>query len=321
MPNLRPALLGRPIGGIEGIFAEMSDASSNAPPPPDVQPGAIREIAAGVFVIPDHRVPLVPNIGVILGKDSALVVDTGMGPKNGQKVLDAARRVAGGRRLILTLTHFHPEHGFGAQAFKGKAEIVYNRAQRDELQKKGEAYVGMFKGFGPGVAAALAGTELVMPDRVYDGAAHSLDLGGRTVEFRTFGLAHTGGDQVVWLPAEKVVFVGDLAEERIFPIFPWFPPSDADIDGANWARVLGELANWKPKIVVPGHGDIGGVEILSVVREYMLDLARRVVAERKVGKDADAIVAGLRPKVRAEHPDWSSPEWIDFAIRYYATLN
>jgi hypothetical protein len=53
----------------------------------------------------------------------------------------------------------------------------------------------------------------------------------------------------------------------------------------------------------------------------MLDLARRVVAERKVGKDADAIVAGLRPKVRAEHPDWSSPEWIDFAIRYYATLN
>ena len=68
------------------------------------------------------------------------------------------------RKLILTLTHFHPEHGFGAQAFKGDAQIIYNRAQRDELQAKGEAYLGMFRRFGPNVAAALEGTELVMPD-------------------------------------------------------------------------------------------------------------------------------------------------------------
>jgi hypothetical protein len=53
----------------------------------------------------------------------------------------------------------------------------------------------------------------------------------------------------------------------------------------------------------------------------MVDLGRRVAAERKSGKDADAIVATLAPKIRAEHPDWSAPEWIDFAIRYYSTLN
>jgi glyoxylase-like metal-dependent hydrolase (beta-lactamase superfamily II) len=298
----------------------MTDAPAG-PPPPDVQPASIREIASGVYVIPDHRVPLVPNIGVILGSDAALVVDTGMGPKNGAKVLEAARKVAGGRKLILTLTHFHPEHGFGAQAFKGKAEIVYNRAQRDELQAKGEGYLGMFRTFGPGVAEALAGTELVMPDAVYEGVSHAIDLGGRKVEFRTFGAAHTRGDHVVWLPAEKIVFVGDLAEERIFPIFPWFPPNDADIDGANWAKVLGEIIAWKPAVVVPGHGDVGGVAILEAVRNYMLDLGKRVAAARKGGKDADAIVAELASVVRAEHRDWSSPEWIDFAIRYYATLS
>lgn len=74
-------------------------------------------------------------------------------------------------------------------------------------------------------------------------------------------------------------------------------------------------------MVVPGHGDIGGVEILVAVRDYMVDLGTRVAAARKAGQDADAIIAELSPKVRAEHPDWSSPEWIDFAIRYYATLS
>src|SRR6204780_472611 len=149
----------------------MSDASASLPPAPIVDPSAIKEIAAGVYVIGDRRVPLVPNIGIILGRDAALIVDTGMGPENGEIVLAAAKRLAGRRPLILTLTHFHPEHGFGAQAFKGVAKIHYNGAQRDELREKGEAYLGMFKTFGPGVAAALEGTLLVEPDEVYDEAS------------------------------------------------------------------------------------------------------------------------------------------------------
>jgi glyoxylase-like metal-dependent hydrolase (beta-lactamase superfamily II) len=299
----------------------MTDASNETPPPPNVDPSAISEIARDVFVISDRRVPLVPNIGIIGGLDAVLVVDSGMGPANGKRVLDAAKRIAGSRRLILAITHFHPEHGFGAQAFKGAARITYNRTQRDELKAKGEGYLGMFRTFGPGVATALEGTEIVMPDDVYDGASAEIDIGGRKVEFRNWGLAHTRGDQIVWLPEERILFTGDLAEERIFPIFPWFPPNDADLDAARWVKILSELESWKPKIVVPGHGDVGGAEILSAVREYMTDLGKRVAAERKAGKDADAIVAELGPRIRAEHPDWDSPEWIDFAIRYYSSVS
>ena len=78
-----------------------------------------------------------------------------MGPVNGGAVYEAARAKAGDRRLLLTVTHFHPEHGFGAQAFKGDAHIVYNRAQVDELHAKGEGYIGMFRTFGPAVSEAL----------------------------------------------------------------------------------------------------------------------------------------------------------------------
>ena len=300
----------------------MNDTSPNAgPPPPLVDTTAISEIADGVFVIPDHRVPLVPNIGIIRGSAAVLVVDTGMGPENGRKVLEAAQRVAGTRSIVLTITHFHPEHGFGAQAFKGKARITYNRAQLDDLEAKGDAYLDMFRTFGPGVAEALQGTELVGPDDFYRGDRATIDLGLRPVELRVVGLAHTRGDQVVWLPAERILFTGDLAETRMFPIFPWFPPHDADIDGPHWASVLADLESWQPAIVVPGHGEIAGTELLAEVRRYIVTLERRVFERRRAGDAADKIVAELAPVIRSEHPDWSSPEWIDFAIRYYASFD
>src|SRR3954454_19909253 len=93
------------------------------------------EIADGVFVIPDGRVPLVPNIGVIVGARAALVVDTGLGPRNGSIAHKVAKELAGDRPLFLTLTHFHPEHGFGAQPFSD-ATIIYNRAEHQELRDK-----------------------------------------------------------------------------------------------------------------------------------------------------------------------------------------
>ena len=74
-------------------------------------------------VVPDRRVNLVPNVGIVLGDDAVLVVDTGMGPANGRLSLEAARRLGGDRRLFLTLTHFHPEHGFGAQSFADEATM------------------------------------------------------------------------------------------------------------------------------------------------------------------------------------------------------
>jgi len=284
----------------------MSDRSSVPPPIVKAQP---EEIAPGVFVIRDHRVPLVPNIGIIKGAHSVLIVDTGMGLANGATVLDAARKVADGRRLILTLTHFHPEHGFGAQAFKGAAQIVYNRAQAAELAAKGAAYLDMFRGMSADVAAALERTQLVAADDLYDGAEHTIDLGGRTVVLRTWGQAHTLADQVVWLPAERILFTGDLAEERIFPIFPWFPPDDADIDAQGWLTALDAMVAMTPAIVVPGHGAVGGVEIVKGVADYI----RTVAAAVREGGDAGAITA----QMQARHPDWDAPEWIGFAVRYF----
>src|SRR2546423_1510411 len=153
----------------------MAETETEAPAP--VLSGMPTEIAEGIHVIPDGRVPLVPNIGIVLGERDALVVDTAMGPKNGAAARAHAERLAGDRPLLLTITHFHPEHGYGAQAFVPGARIVYNREQLDELHQKGQGYTELFRTFGEGVAAQLEGVELVEPHVVYDGSA-DLGLGG-----------------------------------------------------------------------------------------------------------------------------------------------
>ena len=294
----------------------MPESESQSPPSPVVS-GAPEEIADGVFVIPDGRVPLVPNIGIVLGSRAALVVDTGMGPGNGDRVLEHARALAGDRPLILTLTHFHPEHGFGAQVFEDEALIVYNAAQRDELREKGEAYIGMFRSFGESVTEQLVDTRLVDPHVTYDGHSAEIDLGGRTARLLTWGLAHTRGDQVVLLPDDSILFGGDLFETRMFPIVPFFPPDDVDVDGDLWVDVLGKIIDLAPATVVPGHGEVTDVGLAENVRDYLVTLRKETAVLKREGLSADEAVGALAPKVRERHGDWDNPEWIDFGIRCF----
>ncbi|MFE9611507.1 MBL fold metallo-hydrolase [Streptomyces sp. NPDC006012] len=283
--------------------------------PAPVVSGEPVEVSEGVFVIPDQRVELVPNVGIVVGEKAALVIDTGIGPRNGAHVLEQARRLAGDRRLYLTVTHFHPEHGFGAQAFKGAATIVYNRGQRDELHRKGSAYLDMFKGLGPHIAAELEGAELVDPDLTYDGQA-DIDLGGHTAVLRTVGPAHTASDQAVLIDG-RVLFGGDLFETRIFPITPYFPPYDADVDGGRWITVLDELAALNPEIVVPGHGEVTDVSLIRDVRDYLAHVREEAGRLRAAGASADEAAEAIDKDARARWNTWERPEWISFAARTF----
>ncbi|WP_328786403.1 MULTISPECIES: MBL fold metallo-hydrolase [unclassified Streptomyces] len=294
-------------------------ASDGAPDvlhsPPPVVAGSPVEVSEGVFVISDHRVELVPNVGIVLGEKAALVIDTGIGPRNGALVLEQARCLAGGRRLYLTLTHFHPEHGFGAQAFKGAATTVYNRGQRAELRRKGASYLDMFKGLSPAVAAELEGVELVDPDLVYEGEAE-IDLGGRTVLLREVGPAHTRSDQIVLVDG-RVLFAGDLLETRIFPIVPYFPPHDTDVDGEGWIGVLDELAALAPQTVVPGHGEVTDASLIRDVRDYLAYVRDEALRLRERGATADETAASIAENARTRWPSWERPEWIGLAARAF----
>ncbi len=278
-------------------------------PEPIVEIAEVAELARDLVVIPNRRVELVPNIGVVGGTDSVLVIDTGMGPSNAAKVLEFAADYASGRKLYLTTTHFHPEHAFGAQVFAGEATFLINRAQAEDLTAKGPGYLEMFRGLGAPVARQLEGVELASPDVVYEDA-YDLDLGGRVAQLRATGRAHSKGDQVVTVPDAGVLFTGDLAEAGQFAIFPWFPPHDTDVSGVRWIQVMQRLAAQAPQVVVPGHGDIGGPQLLVDVRNYLELLRDETWVRRDSAMSEETIVEEVRALMLERYPDWAGKEWI-----------
>ncbi|GAA1970436.1 MBL fold metallo-hydrolase [Amycolatopsis minnesotensis] len=277
---------------------------------PVVRAEEARELAGDLVVLPNRGVDLVPNIGVIGGTRAVLVVDTGMGPGNGDAVFEFVADYARGREIYLTTTHFHPEHAFGAQSFSGAATFLVNRAQADDLAAKGAGYLDMFRGLGEPVARQLEGVELVTPDLVYDDS-HELDLGGRVVRLRATGRAHSRGDQVITVPDAGVLFTGDLVETGQFAIFPWFPPHDTDVSGIRWIEVLRKLADEHPRIVVPGHGDTGGHGLLADVRDYLALLRDETWVRRDSAMGREEVVEEVTALMLERHPEWAGREWIE----------
>ncbi|MER7922478.1 MULTISPECIES: MBL fold metallo-hydrolase [unclassified Streptomyces] len=273
----------------------------------------VRELDRDVVVVPDGRVQLVPNIGVIGGRDAVLVVETGLGPRNAEKVLEFAAEYAKGRRIYLTTTHFHPEHAFGAQTFTGEATFLVNRAQAEDLKVKGAGYLDMFRGLGAPVARQLEGVVLPEPDLVYDDA-YDLELGGRVVQLRATGRAHSKGDQVVRVPDAGVLFTGDLVEAGQFAIFPWFPPYDTDVSGTRWIAVMERLAGEGARVVVPGHGGVGGPELLADVRDYLRLLRDETWVRRDSAMSEATIVEEVRALMVERHPEWAERDWIDKGV-------
>jgi glyoxylase-like metal-dependent hydrolase (beta-lactamase superfamily II) len=279
---------------------------------PMVAEGATEQIHDRVHVIPDRRVEFVPNIGIVTGDNAVLVIDTAMGAENGRRVLNEARRIAGDRKLFLTTTHFHPEHAFGAQPFQRVATYVANSAQAQELADKGAEYVEMFSGFGPVLAELLADVELVAPDITYTGEEARLDLGGTAVALLYYGPAHTRGDQLVFLPEERILFAGDLVENRFLPIFP-----DEDAIGSRWLGLLDRIEALAPDVVVPGHGAIGDVGLVEELRAYLLAVRERVEALDAEGRALEAIEAAVDEEMRSRYAGWDNEMWIGSAVKSF----
>jgi glyoxylase-like metal-dependent hydrolase (beta-lactamase superfamily II) len=303
------ALLGLTLGS-GAACGQRDGAEAAAPPPgaaPDVDTGLAYQAAPGVTVIPDPRIDFIPNIGIIEGSQAVLVVDTGLGESNGERVLAKAQEIAGERRLYLTTTHFHPEHNFGASAFQGSATFILNEAQARELRDKGPAYIELFQTFGPHVAERLESTTLIEPDRVYSGEM-TLDLGGREVVLREIP-AHTRGDQLIYVPGANLIFTGDIAETRFFPIMP-----DADSRADRWIEVLRDLEALEPAIVVPGHGAVGGADMLVALRLHIEFMRDRVRELAEAGESQQAITDLLVPAITAIYPAWDNQVFLPFEI-------
>lgn len=124
---------------------------------------------------------------------------------------------------------------------------------------------------------------------------------------------------MAFLPKERILFAGDLIEERMFPIFPWFPPADMEVDGLNWVNVLNGFQRFSPSMIIPGHGDPGPIDIALNLASHIETVGRQVRALRATGRSADEIIHDCKPAMIAAAPGWEHPFLIDLEIRYFAS--
>jgi len=292
---------------VSAIFALAGVARAQVQTPL-VRSGVMREVAKNVYVIPDQRINVIPNIGIIIGRDGVLIVDTGMGPRNAETVLNEVRKITSKPVAYLTITHFHPEHGMGAQAFPASTIVIYPTAQKTELLEKGAAMINQFSGVSTGIADLLKPVKIRMPNVTFSEEAE-VDLGDFPVRLFHWGPSHTRGDEFVFLPKQSIVFGGDVVINRFFPIM-----ADSDSSGTNWIEILGRLEKLNPAIVVPGHGEVGDVGLISAMREYLVFVRDGVQQMKSQGGSVTEVESKLGPEVRAKYKDWDNPDWIKNAI-------
>jgi glyoxylase-like metal-dependent hydrolase (beta-lactamase superfamily II) len=258
-----------------------------APPPPMVKPGELRKVSDHVQIIPDDSVQLVPNVGFVVGDKAVLVIDTGMGPKNGAAVSEVAQKLAGGTRAIyLVPTHFHPEHDLGAQAFPASTKLIRSEDQQKDIAEFGLQLAKVFAARGPVYAELLKDAEYRKPDITF-AKDYDLDLGGVHAKMMAMGPNHTRGDMAIWVEPDHVLFTGDIAMKAQ----PAFASPYSSV--RQWLASLDKLEALKPVLIVPSHGPTGDTGFISGYRAYLTDIRDRTAAEKRAGKTEDQAVAAV----------------------------
>jgi glyoxylase-like metal-dependent hydrolase (beta-lactamase superfamily II) len=252
--------------------------------------------------VSDHVYAIVgfPNIGIVVGDRATLVVDTGLGPRNGAIVLKQAEKLGKAPILYLTTTHFHPEHAMGEQAFPARTVIIRPAAQQQEMEKHATEFMDLFRSFSAQSKELLQDVKLRPPDITFDKEL-KLDLGGVTARLMWLGPAHTLGDELIFVEQDSVLIPGDIVQDKIVPNMP-----TADVSVKNWLAILDQLEPLHPRYIVPDHGALGDGSLIGKERAFILDLQARSLELKRQGKSADEAAATVTAEFKKKYPDWTT---------------
>lgn len=220
-------------------------------------------------ILVDERLTLITGAGnsCLLETDSAIVViDTKMGDM-GERLYQKAREKAGNKKIIVINTHLHGDHIYGNRYFKNCNIYIGNYTPDFAKQKiKKEDFPTVF---------------------VQDSLI--LKLGDETICLYNIGQAHTFADMVVFLQNRNILVTGDIVFNKINPALIYDDGSDIN----KWLKVLEILPAIRPfEVVIPGHGELGGPEIVEEMRQYFYDM-------KEAAKNAET-----KKQIKEKYKDW-----------------
>jgi glyoxylase-like metal-dependent hydrolase (beta-lactamase superfamily II) len=217
------------------------------------------------------------QIGVVLGGDDVLLVDTRSAPSHAQVVIDELRELTRNPVSIVVDTHWHWDHAYGNATLR--PAVIWGHVRtaerlRDEGAARLAELIDEVSAEEPALATALADVVIDPPERTFTERA-TVEVGDRMVELAYHGRAHTDADVTVLVPDAAVLFAGDLAEAGAAPSF-------GDSYPLEWADTLARLLPLATGAVVPGHGPVGDRAFLE----------EQVAAQREIAAIARRLHAG-----------------------------
>jgi glyoxylase-like metal-dependent hydrolase (beta-lactamase superfamily II) len=225
------------------------------------------------------------NIGLVLGRGGALVIDTRSTYAQAREILADVRALTSDPVTVVVDTHGHFDHVFGNAIFRPAAIwghercVAFMRANSERRKAAIEAET-------PELAGLLDEVVIDPPDRTFVERA-TVEVGGRPIELRYLGRGHTDHDIVVTIPGTGVVWAGDLLEGGAVPFFGDGYP----LDWPATARALADLVDPDSGVAVPGHGEHAGrvfADAQATSIAALAELARRVHAGELTSDEAIA---------------------------------
>jgi len=256
-----------------------------------------------------------PNIAIVVGRHATLVVDTGLGPRNGATAARVAAKLAPDNpKLFLTSTHFHPEHAAGEPGFPPGTILIRNAVQQQEMEKHGQEMIDMFSQRSPQNKDLLAGVVLRPPDVLFDQEA-TIDLGAVTARLLWFGGAHTKGDELTFVEPDRTLISGDVVQNKTMPnIFG---------DGgtpASWLAVLDKVAALNASHVLPDHSAPGDGSLVAEELSLISEIRTLALALKRQGISPDDAGKQVTDDLKMQHPDWPNTNAAGFVKSVYAEL-
>jgi len=228
------------------------------------------------------------NNGWIVFADYVLLIDANY-PSGAQVVMPAIKGTTDKPVRIVFDTHHHADHAYGNRLWvEAGAVAVAHVGVIGEMKQVETGYYGGEPGRWEAAAAKrpdVAATKLSPPTVLFPSELF-FDDGRHRVELRHLGVAHTRGDAMAWLPHEKILFTGDACVNG-----PHNNVNDGDI--TEWIKTLERAKQLGAEIVCPGHGPMGGPEIIVDQQRYFMELQRAVKALHAAGKTPAEMAAAV----------------------------
>ena len=255
------------------------------------------KVAEHVYVIPDGNVGGVPNVGIVVGRNATLVIDTGLGPRNGQTVLHEVEKLTKTSQIYIVGTHFHSEHILGESAFPPTAKVIRARAQQQDIDQFGVQ--PNFATRSPAMAELMKDSEFRRADDFFD-SEKTIDLGDVRTRLMWFGGTHTNGDTLIFIEGDNVLFAGDVIMNRRFLGF-----NSQSSSVRAWLNSLDKVEPLHPTIIVPSHGEMGNGSLIELNRSYLKALQARVAELKHDGKTVDQVAETAAAEFKSKYPEWT----------------